>query len=57
MLSLLGCLVAWQVAAHLESLPLLPSPAVVLKSLWRHTLDGELLRHLSITLLRVTAAS
>jgi len=33
-LSLLGCLVAWQLIAQTERLPLLPTPAVVLTSLW-----------------------
>ena len=55
-LSLLGCLAAWQVAASLGDRPLLPSPAVVLESLWRHAVDGELLRHLGATLMRVAAS-
>jgi ABC-type nitrate/sulfonate/bicarbonate transport system permease component len=55
-LSLLGCLAAWQVVAALESLPLLPSPAVVLQSLWRHTVTGALLHHLGVTLVRVAAS-
>jgi ABC-type nitrate/sulfonate/bicarbonate transport system permease component len=55
-LSLLGCLVAWQLIAQTERLPLLPTPAVVLTSLWRHLTIGELLRHLAITLGRVAAA-
>ena len=55
-LSLLGCLVAWQLIAQTGQLPLLPTPAVVLTSLWRHLTTGELLRHLAITLERVAAA-
>src|SRR5262245_64934896 len=55
-LSLLGCLAAWQVVAQAGALPLLPSPGVVLQSLWRHTLSGELGRHLGVTLLRVAAS-
>jgi NitT/TauT family transport system permease protein len=55
-LSLLGCLVAWQLIAQTGRLPLLPTPAVVLTSLWRHVTTGELLRHLAITLGRVAAA-
>jgi ABC-type nitrate/sulfonate/bicarbonate transport system permease component len=55
-LSLVGCLATWQVVAQLDALPLLPSPAVVLQSLWRHTLSGELIRHLGATLLRVAAS-
>jgi ABC-type nitrate/sulfonate/bicarbonate transport system permease component len=56
LLSLLGCLVAWQLVAQLGSLPLLPSPVVVLERLWRHLTTGELLRHLAITMGRVGAA-
>jgi NitT/TauT family transport system permease protein len=55
-LSLLGCLLAWQLIAATGKLPLLPTPAVVLASLWRHVTAGELLRHLAITLGRVAAA-
>src|SRR5262245_29180550 len=55
-LSLLGCLVAWQLVAQVGALPLLPSPVVVVESLWRHAATGELIRHLGITLLRVTAS-
>ncbi len=55
-LSLLGCLVAWQLIAQTGKLPLLPTPGVVLESLWRHITTGELLRHLAITLGRVAAA-
>src|SRR4029453_16695915 len=55
-LSLLGCFAAWQATAQLGGLPLLPSPVVVMQSLWRHTLSGELLAHLGITLLRVAAS-
>jgi NitT/TauT family transport system permease protein len=55
-LSLLGCFAAWHAAAQLGTLPLLPSPLVVLQSLWRHTVSGELLAHLGITLLRVAAS-
>ena len=56
MLSLLGCFAAWHAAAQLGTLPLLPSPVVVLQSLWRHAVSGELLAHLGITLLRVAAS-
>jgi NitT/TauT family transport system permease protein len=55
-LSLLGCLVVWQLIAQTGQLPLLPTPAVVLASLWRHITIGELPRHLLITLGRVAAA-
>jgi NitT/TauT family transport system permease protein len=55
-LSLLGCFLAWQLIAATGKLPLLPTPAVVLASLWRHVTAGELLRHLAITLGRVAAA-
>ena len=55
-LSLLGCLVVWQLIAQTGRLPLLPTPVVVLGSLWRHLTTGELLSHLAITLGRVAAA-
>jgi NitT/TauT family transport system permease protein len=55
-LSLLGCLVLWQLIAQTGKLPLLPTPAVVLASLWRNIAAGELPRHLAITLGRVAAA-
>jgi NitT/TauT family transport system permease protein len=55
-LSALGCLAVWQAAAQLGGLPLLPSPVIVLQSLWRHAVSGELLAHLGITLLRVAAS-
>jgi len=55
-LSLLCCLLAWQLVAQTGKLALLPTPAVVLASLWRHIATGELLRHLAITLGRVAAA-
>jgi ABC-type nitrate/sulfonate/bicarbonate transport system permease component len=40
-LSLLGCLGVWHVAARLGEQPLLPTPAVVLASLWHHPETGE----------------
>jgi ABC-type nitrate/sulfonate/bicarbonate transport system permease component len=55
-LSLLGCLLGWQVAAQLGEQALLPSPAVVLARLWRHAVSGELLTHLGATLSRVAAS-
>lgn len=54
--SLLLALAAWQLlAAHLDD-PLLPSPFAVVQRLIHDLRDGDLLFHLSRTLLRVAAA-
>jgi NitT/TauT family transport system permease protein len=55
-LSLLGLLALWQIAATLISSRLLPGPDVVLVVLAREAVRGELLFHLGITLWRVTAS-
>ena len=55
-LSLLGALLVWQVAAMLVYRPFLPTPAVVLASMWRSLITGELLYHLGVTLARVAAS-
>jgi len=55
-LSLLGTLLIWQVAAMLVHRPFLPTPAVVLASMWRYLVHGELLYHLGVTLARVAAS-
>jgi NitT/TauT family transport system permease protein len=52
-LSLLGTLVVWQLAAMAVSRPALPTPAVVFVSMGRHLLAGDLPYHLGITLARV----
>ena len=55
-LSLLGFVVVWQLAAAVAASDLLPSPAVVMKLLWKHAGSGELGHHLRITLARVAVA-
>jgi len=55
-LSLLGTLLVWQLAAVLVHRPFLPTPAVVLASMGRYLASGELLYHLGITLARVAAS-
>ena len=52
-LSLLGFLITWQILAGSLAQPLLPTPTVVLISLWHHLTQGELLYQLGITLGRV----
>ncbi|ALG67046.1 ABC transporter permease [Beggiatoa leptomitoformis] len=52
-LSLLGFLLGWQLLAMQLADPLFPSPLAVLVRFWTHLTQGELLYHLSITLLRV----
>jgi ABC-type nitrate/sulfonate/bicarbonate transport system permease component len=54
--SLLGTLLVWQAVAMLVDRPLLPTPAVVLASMWRYLVAGDLLYHLGITLARVAAS-
>jgi NitT/TauT family transport system permease protein len=54
--SLLGTLLLWQLAATLVDRPLLPTPAVVLASMWRYLAAGDLLYHLGVTLARVAAS-
>lgn len=53
LLSLLGTFLAWQVAATAVNRPSLPTPAVVLASMWRSLATGDLPYHLGITLARV----
>jgi NitT/TauT family transport system permease protein len=55
-LSLLGTLLVWQVVAMLIDRPLLPTPAVVLASMWRYLVAGDLLYHLAVTMARVAAS-
>jgi NitT/TauT family transport system permease protein len=55
-LSLLGTLAAWQLAAALAHRPFLPSPEVVLARMWRSIVAGELPYHLGVTLGRVLAS-
>jgi NitT/TauT family transport system permease protein len=55
-LSLLGFLVIWQLAAMAVNKPLLPSPVVVLSSLWNDVTGGSMLHHLGITLARVAVS-
>ncbi len=55
-LSLVATLGAWQLLATLAGRPLLPTPAVVLASMWRDLVAGDLLYHLGVTLARVGAA-
>ena len=55
-LSLLGFVVVWQLAAWAAASDLLPSPAAVMKLLWKHAESGELGYHLQITLARVAVA-
>jgi ABC-type nitrate/sulfonate/bicarbonate transport system permease component len=55
-LSLLGTLLLWQLAAVWLHRPFLPTPAVVLASMWRSLAAGELLYHLGVTLARVAVS-
>ncbi|WP_245606750.1 ABC transporter permease [Thiothrix lacustris] len=48
-----GFLLAWQLLALLLASHSLPSPLAVLETLWQQLVNGELLFHLGITLLRV----
>lgn len=48
-----GFLLAWQLLALLLASRSLPSPLAVLETLWQQLVNGELLFHLGITLLRV----
>jgi ABC-type nitrate/sulfonate/bicarbonate transport system permease component len=52
-LSLLGFVLVWHVAAQFTDNETLPSPLAVLINLQHHILEGQLLFHLGITLLRV----
>jgi ABC-type nitrate/sulfonate/bicarbonate transport system permease component len=52
-LGLLALLSAWQLLAWLLQSDLLPTPLAVLGSLQQHIVEGELMSHLGITLLRV----
>lgn len=51
--SLLAFFVIWQIVAVVVNRPLLPTPLQVLENLSHHTVTGELLWHLGITLARV----
>lgn len=48
-----GFLLAWQLLALLLASRSLPSPLAVLNTLWQQLVNGELLFHLGVTLLRV----
>ena len=48
-----GFLLAWQLLALLLASRSLPSPLAVLDTLWQQLVNGELLFHLGVTLLRV----
>ena len=52
-LSLLGFVLTWQLLAWWLASDLLPSPLQVLAACWKELIQGELLYHLGITLLRV----
>jgi NitT/TauT family transport system permease protein len=54
--SLLGTFLVWQVAATVADRPLVPTPAVVLASMWRSLVAGDLLYHLGVTLARVAVS-
>ena len=57
LLSLLGLLALWQLAAVLAANPvLMPAPGPVFATLWRETASGELMHHLLATLARVVAS-
>ena len=53
-LSLIGFAILWQFAAVLVNSELLPTPVAVVISMMEHLESGELLSHLSITLVRVS---
>lgn len=52
-LSLLGFVMIWHVVSQLTDRTILPSPVTVLASLQHHLLEGQLLYHLGVTLIRV----
>lgn len=54
--SLLGLLLIWWVAAVLADSRVLPAPPEVLEAAWRDLRSGELIFHLSMTLMRVASA-
>lgn len=55
--SITAFVVVWSIGAMAAADPLLfPSPLLVIQSLGKHLLEGELLHHLGITLARVSAA-
>lgn len=55
-LGLLLLLVIWQLGAWLLQSSLLPGPVAVFAGLWHHTVNGDLLYHLGVTLLRVAVS-
>jgi ABC-type nitrate/sulfonate/bicarbonate transport system permease component len=55
-LSLLIFTLAWELLALILDSPLLPTPVAVLESGWEHLVNGQLLYHLSLTLMRVAIA-
>lgn len=55
-LSLVGLLVIWWITAGIVDSRVLPTPSAVLEAAWRDLRTGELLFHLSMTLMRVAAA-
>lgn len=57
LVSVLLLILLWAAAAALAEAPrLLPGPAAVLEAGWRELAQGELLRHLGVTLARVAAS-
>ena len=55
-LSLVVFFSLWQLVALWVNKPLLPTPSVVLVSLWRELTEGSLLHHLGVTLARVAVS-
>ena len=55
-LSLLGFIALWELAAAISASPLLPGPMAVAANLQGHLLSGDLLAHLGITLWRVAVS-
>ncbi len=55
-LSLLIFVTAWQLLSLVLSSPLLPGPMAVLLRGWEYLVQGDLLYHLGLTLIRVAAA-
>ena len=55
-LSLLGFIALWELAAAISASPLLPGPMAVAANLQGHLLSGGLLAHLGITLWRVAVS-
>ena len=55
-LSLLAFTLVWELLALVLASPLLPTPVAVLESGWQHLVSGEMLHHLSLTLMRVAVA-